>query len=221
MGAEMSKPITVVIADDHVLVLDGLRQALGSLPDITVIGIATSGRDLANVLDQVRPDVLLVDIEMPHGTGISVLRSREDPPPALVVTMHTEEEQRARAQAAGAVGFLSKATPLPDLAAAIRAAHNGVNLFEDDDFASAIAPYRTARLSPAAESLTARERELLALLAGGISGTEDLADEMYISRKTIKNHLASIYMKLQVSDRAQAAVEAIRLGLDKKPPSGG
>ena len=217
----MSKPVTVVIADDHVLVLDGLRQALSSLPDINVIGIATSGRELSNVLDQVRPDVLLVDIEMPHGTGLAVLRSRENPPPALVVTMHTDDEQRARAQAVGAVGFLSKATPLPDLAAAIRAAHAGVNLFEHDDLATAIAPYQVARLSPAAESLTARERELLALLAGGISGTEDLAEEMYISRKTVKNHLASIYMKLHVSDRAQAAVEAIRLGLDKPPPSGG
>ena len=211
----MSKPITVVIADDHVLVLDGLRQALSSLPDITIIGVATSGRGLSGVLDQVHPDVLLVDIEMPHGTGLSVLHSREDPPPALVVTMHTDDEQRSRARAAGAVGFLSKATPLPDLAASIRAAHDGVNLLDADDFAEAIAPYRAAKLPPAAESLTARERELLALLAGGLSRTEDLADEMYISRKTVKNHLASIYVKLHVSDRAQAAVEAIRLGLDK------
>jgi DNA-binding CsgD family transcriptional regulator len=70
-------------------------------------------------------------------------------------------------------------------------------------------------LSPGAESLTARERELLALLAGGISGTDELAEEMFISQKTVKNHLASIYEKLGISDRAQAVVEAIRLGLDR------
>ncbi|MCH7844856.1 MAG: response regulator transcription factor [Acidobacteria bacterium] len=213
----MSQPIRVVIADDHVLVLDGLRQALDALPDIQVIAVATTGDELASVLERVDPDVILVDIEMPGRTGLSVLRDLKDPPPALVVTMHTEDEYRQRAAAAGAVGFLSKATPLPELAAAVRAAHDGVILLDVDDLGSALAPYREARLSPGAESLTARERELLALLAGGISGTDELAEEMFISQKTVKNHLASIYEKLGISDRAQAVVEAIRLGLDRPP----
>lgn len=213
MGAVMNPMIEIVIADDHVLVLDGMRQALDALPDITVIGIATSGRELLRVLEQVTPDVLLVDIEMPHGTGIAVLRSLDDPPPTLVVTMHADDDHRKQAQAAGALGFLSKASPLPDLAAAIRAVNDRIDLFVVSDLASALEPFRSARLSPDAESLTPRERELLGLLAGGISKTEDLADELYISQKTVKNHLASIYAKLHVSDRAQAAVEAIRLGL--------
>ena len=210
----MNHAIRVVIAEDHVLVLDGLRQALDALPDISVVGIATSGRELLEVLDQVTPDVLLVDIEMPHGTGIAVLRSLDDPPPTLVVTMHADDDHRRQAQTAGALGFLSKASPLPDLAAAIRAVNDRVDLFAEPDLAPALDPYRVARLSPDAESLTPRERELLSLLAGGMSRTEDLADELYISQKTVKNHLASIYAKLHVSDRAQAAVEAIRLGLD-------
>jgi len=214
----MTSPIRVVIADDHVLVLDGMRQALSSLPDITVVGIATTGQELASVLGQVRPDVLLIDIEMPHGTGLAVLRSLDDPPPTLVVTMHADDDHRRRSRSAGARGFLSKATPLPDLAAAIRAANDGVDLMDTDDLASALSDYRVARLSPGAEALTPRERELLGLLGGGISRTLDLADEMYISQKTVKNHLASIYEKLQVSDRAQAAVEAIRLGFGPTLP---
>ena len=128
-------------------------------------------------------------------------------------------EYRERAAAAGAVGFLSKATPLPELAAAVRAANDGVDLMGVDNLEAALEPYREARLSPGAESLTARERELLALLAGGISGTDELAEEMFISQKTVKNHLASIYEKLEISDRAQAVVEAMRLGLDKPSES--
>ena len=214
MGRVMTAPIRIVIADDHVLLLDGMHQALDSLPDMGVVATATDGRGLAHVLGQTRPDVLLVDIEMPHGTGLDVLQSLEDPPPTLVVTMHTEDRYRKRAVEAGASGFLSKATPLPELAASIRAVHDGVDLCAVDDLAAALAPYQEATLSPGAESLTAREREILALLARGVSQTDALAEELYISHKTVKNHLASIYAKLHVSDRAQAAVEAIRLGLD-------
>ena len=215
----MNQPIRVAIADDHILVLDGMRQALDALPDIQVVAVATTGDELASVLDSADPDVVLVDIEMPGRTGLAVLRELEEPPPALVVTMHTEDEYRERAAAAGAVGFLSKATPLPELAAAVRAANDGVDLMGVDNLEAALEPYREARLSPGAESLTARERELLALLAGGISGTDELAEEMFISQKTVKNHLASIYEKLEISDRAQAVVEAMRLGLDKPSES--
>jgi DNA-binding NarL/FixJ family response regulator len=209
----MSDTIRIVIADDHVLVLDGMRQALGALPDISVVGIATSGRDLLSVLKQVTPDVLLVDIEMPQGSGLDVLRSLDEPPPTLVVTMHADPDHKRQARSAGALGFLSKSSSLRDLAAAIRAINERVDLFDEPDLATALEPYGEARLSPDAESLTPRERELLSLLANGMSKTEDLADELYISQKTVKNHLANIYMKLHVSDRAQAAVEAIRLGL--------
>ena len=216
MGASVNEIIRVVTAEDHILVLDGMRQALDALPDISVVGIAASGRELLGVLDQVTPDVLLVDIEMPHGNGIAVLRSLESPPPTLVVTMHADDDHLKQARSAGAMGFLSKASPLPDLAAAIRAVNAGTDLFAAGDLVAALKPFREARLSPDAESLTPRERELLALLAGGVSRTKDLADELFISQKTVKNHLASIYAKLHVSDRAQAAVEAIHLGLDKR-----
>ena len=207
--------IKVAIADDHLLLLEGLSQALDGLPDIEVVGTAGDGTELLELLGDVRPDVLLVDVEMPKLSGTAALARLDDPPPTIVVTMHTGDTQRQAAADAGAVGFLSKSAPLPDLAAAIRAAHAGLDLLQTEDLGSLLHEYRTPRLGDGAASITARERELLALLATGMSRTEDLADELFISSKTVKNHLASIYEKLAVSDRAQAAVEAIRLGLHR------
>jgi two-component system, NarL family, response regulator DegU len=207
--------ISVIIADDHKMMLEGLAQALGSIPDIEVVDTANDGHALLASLEKRRPDVLLVDVEMPGLGGIAALATLEHPPPTLIVTMHTDEEYRRRAAKAGAVGFLSKASPLPDLAAAIRAADAGIDLMDVDDLETALAPYRQPRLTAGEAALTDREREILALLAQGVSRTEDLADELYISQKTVKNHLASIYEKLGVSDRAQLVVEAMRLGLHR------
>ncbi|MFQ5554028.1 MAG: DNA-binding response regulator [Acidimicrobiia bacterium] len=206
----------VVIADDHSLLLEGLSQALDGIPDINVIGTAATGNELLEVVQRRRPHVMLVDIEMPHLTGIAAIARLEDPPPTIIVTMHTAEEQRRKAAAVGAVGFLSKSTPLPDLAAAIRAAALGEDLMDTDDLASILDEHRQPVLDAGAASLTAREREILRLLASGISRTDDLADTLFISQKTVKNHLASIYTKLAITDRAQAAVEAIRLGLHRE-----
>jgi DNA-binding NarL/FixJ family response regulator len=206
--------IHVVIADDHRMLLESLRDALGSVPDIDVVGTAVDGEQLLERVEELAPDVLVVDIDMPKLDGLSALGAMEDPPPALVVTMHTDEGHRADARAAGAVAFLSKAAPLPDLAAAIRAANDGEHLF-GPDVDEILDRHRSPVLDDGAAALTARERELLALLASGESSTEQLADRLFISQKTVKNHLASIYGKLGVSDRAQAAVEAIRLGLHR------
>ncbi|MGI9649134.1 MAG: LuxR C-terminal-related transcriptional regulator, partial [Acidimicrobiia bacterium] len=134
----------------------------------------------------------------------------------IVVTMHADEQHRAKAEAAGAVGFLSKSAPLPTLASAVRAAAAGEVFVEQVGGTTVLEDYQEAVLDPGAAALTARERELLGLLTEGVSSTEELADRLYISQKTVKNHLASIYDKLAISDRAQAAVEAIRLGLGKR-----
>lgn len=206
----MTDVITVVIADDHQMMLDGLMQALDSLPDIKVIGTATDGAAVASLVGSMSPDVLLIDVEMPGMSGLSALSSLDEPPPTIVVTMHAADDYARSAREAGARGFLSKGLPLPDLAAAIRAVHAGVDLFDIDE--GALDPYRTPRLSVRAASITGRERDVLRCLVQGISATDAIADELYISQKTVKNHLASIYTKLSVSDRTQAAIEAIRLG---------
>ena len=210
----MSQPIRVVIADDHQLMLDGLRQGLDSLPDIKVVGTVVDGSELPAEVDTKRPDVLLVDVEMPKVTGLSAISKIEPLPPTIIVTMHAADEYAATAREAGARGFLSKGLPLPDLAAAIRAVAAGHDLYEADE--AVLARYASPTLSTRAESITDRERDVLRCLVQGISSTDDIADELYISQKTVKNHLASIYEKLGVNDRAQAVVEAMKLGLDRE-----
>ncbi len=210
--------IDVVIADDHTLMLESLAEALDSIPDIRVVATASDGAELVERTRQHRPGVLLVDIEMPGVNGIDALRELSGAIPAIVVTMHTGESERRQAEAAGAVGFLSKATPLPDLAAAVRAAAAGEQLLDPESLADILDRHRAPQLDAGAASLTAREREILKLLAQGVSATDELADLLYISQKTVKNHLANIYDKLAVADRAQAAVEAIRLGLHRESP---
>jgi len=210
--------IDIVIADDHRLMLESLAEALNSIPDIRVVSTAADGTELIEAVRRHRPDVLLVDIEMPQVSGIAALRELPGDIPAVVVTMHTGEAERRQAKAAGAVGFLSKATPLPDLAAAVRAAAGGETMLDPDQIDEVLDRHRSPQLDAGAASLTTREREILRLLASGVSATDELADQLYISQKTVKNHLANIYEKLAVSDRAQAAVEAIRLGLHRDQP---
>ncbi len=205
--------IRVVIADDHRLLLEGLVEALNAVPDIEVVGTAGDGTELVELAPAARPDVMLVDLEMPGLDGLAAIRKLGNPVPTVVVSMHAEADHRAEAERAGAVGFLSKSAPLPDLAAAVRAAHAGDRFVAAEAVPAVLDRHREPRLEAGAASLTRRERELLGLLAAGLSTTEELADRMFISHKTVKNHLANIYDKLGVSDRAQAAVEAIRLGL--------
>ncbi|NOY55077.1 MAG: response regulator transcription factor [Actinobacteria bacterium] len=205
--------INVAIADDHRLFADGLAEALGGLPDINVVGVAYDGAQLIAMLNRQRTDIAIVDLEMPIVDGIQVLETIASRVPSIVVTMHADAEQRARAAEAGAAGFLSKSTPLPQLAAAIRAAASGERFAMTTTLRDLLEPFQEPVLDPGARLLTSREREILALLGRGVTATEELANRLFISKKTVKNHLASIFAKLDVSDRAQAAVEAIRLGI--------
>lgn len=214
MGLTM---IRVMIADDHQLFADGLSQALNSLPDTRVVGVVNSGPELDEALDTQPAEVAIVDIEMPGGDGIDAIARVGNKSRAIVVSMHVDEEQRVRAARAGAKAFFSKGVPLMTLAAAVRAVADDQNLLElnDEERDQILETYREAELDPGAASLTAREREILQLLAVGVSATDELADRLYISQKTVKNHLASVFQKLAVSDRTQAAIEAIRLGIAK------
>ena len=209
--------IRVMIADDHKLFAEGLSRALDALPDARVVGVVESGPELNTALSGQPAEVSIVDIEMPGGDGIDTIDELGKRTKAIVVSMHASEDQRARAADAGAKGFFSKAVPLDTLAAAIRAVAGGRDLIELEDHErdEVLAEYSEAQLDPGAASLTEREKEILRLLAVGVSATDELADRLYISQKTVKNHLASIFQKLAVSDRTQAAIEAIRLGIAK------
>jgi len=204
--------IRIAIADDHLLFADGLAEGLGALPDITVQSVANDGASLIEAIRDDLPDVLLIDLEMPGVDGLDTLRAIRGRIPTIVVTMHADDEHRERVVAAGAAGFLSKSASLVDLAAAIRAAHDGVRFVDTTTLRGVLDNYREPELDPGAALLTPREKEILALLGQGVTTTEELATRLFISPKTVKNHLASIFDKLSIEDRAQAAVEAIRLG---------
>ncbi len=207
--------IRVMIADDHKLFAEGLSQALDSLPDARVVGVVDSGPALDEALSSQPAEVSIVDIEMPGGDGIETIANLGRKTKAIVVSMYASDDQKARAISAGAKAFFSKGVPLLTLAAAVRAVADGQNLIELEDHErdEVLEAYSQAQLDPGAASLTEREKEILQLLAIGVSATDELADRLYISQKTVKNHLASIFQKLAVSDRTQAAIEAIRLGI--------
>lgn len=207
--------IRVAIADDHQLFTDGLRDALDALPDIQVVATAGDVDALVAELRNHHADVALLDLEMPGGGGLEAIR-RLKSVNTLVVTMHISPEVVDEAHRLGAKGVLSKSSPLSDLAAAVRAISGGQALPVDPSTRTTMLnEYQRPRLDAGAESLTDREVELLQLLATGVTSTEELAERMFISQKTVKNHLASIFQKLSISDRTQAAIEAIRLGLTR------
>ena len=209
--------IRVAIIDDHQLFSEGLATALNALPDIAVIATFEDGMAYLDQMSSLAVDVLLLDLEMPTKSGLELLDEIEGACPAIIVSMHTGEKERKLAATKGASGFLSKATPLSKVAAAVRAVYAGHDLLDPTITLSEILErYQGAALDPGAASLTQREKEVLSQMAKGVTATDELADALYISQKTVKNHLASIYHKLAVSDRAQAVVEAIKLGLHRE-----
>jgi DNA-binding NarL/FixJ family response regulator len=201
-----------MIADDHKLFAEGLSEGLSAIPDLRVVGVVSNGSELLERLKTQPADVLLVDLEMPGLDGMGTLAALPSTAKAIVVSMHDNEQTRQAVAKAGASGMVSKGVPLIEIASAIRAVADGEVLRTGVPIAE---KYRHPTLDPGAAALTDRETEILTLLAKGVSSTEDLADRLFISQKTVKNHLASIFSKLSVADRTQAAIEAIRLGIAK------
>ncbi len=204
--------IRILIADDHQLFAESLALGITAISDLVVVATASNGREALLILKEQQIDVLVVDLEMPEVDGLTVLRSPRTPR-SIVVTMHASDEQRSAAFAAGAAAFLPKSTPLGDLAAAIRAVNLGMTLRDETTISEILNGHRQPVLDEIASSLTARERELLTKMAEGLTSTPELAEALFISDKTVKNHLASIYHKLSVSDRASAVVEALNRGI--------
>ena len=122
--------IEILVADDHTLFAEGLSQALTAIPDLHIAGTASGGVELIELAKKRRADVVLIDLEMPDMSGIDVLKSLKGSPRAIIVTMHANEKERVQAVKAGASGFLSKSTPLPELAAVIRAVRAGEDLID-------------------------------------------------------------------------------------------
>ncbi|HEX3789792.1 MAG TPA: response regulator transcription factor [Pseudonocardiaceae bacterium] len=207
----MADTIRVLVADDHPVVRQGLRTFLDLQADITVIGEAADGRSCVDAVDELRPDVVLLDLRMPGGDGVSVLhglRERQIPSRVLVITSFTDPAAVLPAMRAGAAGYVYKDIDPPALASAIRAVHAGHVLLNAD----------VARLlaagdnQPAGSRLTARELEVLTELARGHANRE-IARTLGLAEKTVKTHVSAILAKLGVQDRTQAALHAVRVGL--------
>jgi len=207
--------IRVLIVDDHPIVRQGLSTYLSSRPGIEVVGEAADGDEAVEEAARLGPDVVLLDLVMPRGGGldaIRLLRAAGDRPRVIVLTSFSGDDHVVDAVRAGAAGYLLKDVPPADLEAAIRVIHQGGVMLDPSVVGSVMAEVARADAPPGVDELTARERQVLSLLAQGRSNRE-LAAELYVSEKTVKTHVSSILSKLRLTDRTQAAIFAVRHGL--------
>ena len=213
----MTEPVTVLIADDHPMVLQGLRLTLGTLPGIEVIGEATTGQQAVELAESLQPDVLIMDLNMPEGNGIEATRALTKSSPhvnVLILTMFDDDASVFQAMRAGARGYLLKGAGEQEIERAVRGVAEGEAIF-GPAVAQRVLDYLTGttpRQQPAFPELSERERDVLALLAEGRSNP-DIARQLYLSPKTVRNHVSNIFTKLQVADRAQAIIKARDAGL--------
>jgi len=210
--------IRVVVADDHPIVREGLTALLSSLPGVEVVGVAATGREAVREVVTAKPDVAVVDLQMPELDGFMATReiARVAPEVAvLVLTMYDDDDSVFTAMRAGARGYLVKGAEQDEIARAIRSVAAGEAIFGPGVAQRVLgffaAPQPTAASEPFPE-LTAREREILDLLAAGLSNSA-IAQRLGVAPKTVANNVSSIFAKLQVADRAQAIVRARDAGL--------
>jgi DNA-binding NarL/FixJ family response regulator len=206
--------IRVLVADDHAMLRDGLAHVLGNVPDISVVALAADGREAAELTAIHEPDVVLMDLEMPELDGIEAtrrIRATSSQARVLILTSFSERERILEALDAGAIGYLLKDAEPEQVIDGIRAAARGESPLTPR-IARMVLDER-ARVSPADE-LTQREREVLSLIATGLSNKR-LASHLGISEKTVKAHLTSVFRRIGVTDRTQAALWALRHGLEE------
>ena len=212
----MTDPLRVVIADDHPVFRDGLRALLSTDPRIRLAGEASTGAEVIALASELQPDVVLMDLHMPGGDGVSATREivRACPQVAvLVLTMFDDDDSVFAAMRAGARGYLLKGTNQQDMLRAIHLAGAGGATFGPAVAQRVMEFFTRPRAAlPAFPQLTDREHEILELLAQGHANAV-IGARLRISEKTVRNHVSSIFTKLAVADRAQAIVRAREAGL--------
>src|SRR5688572_2557974 len=200
--------ITVLCVDDHPLVLDGIMQKINRQPDMTVVATATNGRQAVDLFKRHRPDVTVMDLQLPGMSGLDAIQAiRSENPKAriVVLTMYQGDEDIFRALKSGAATYLLKDTPSDELVRAVREVHLGL---------SSLPANVAQRLGtrPFDEGLTARGMEVLRLLAAGMRNKE-IAAALDISQETVQGHVKKILRTLEVNDRTAAVTVAIRRGI--------
>jgi DNA-binding NarL/FixJ family response regulator len=210
--------LNVLIADDHPLFRKGIRTLLETMPDIDVVGEAATGREVVEMVAALQPDLVLMDLQMPDGGGMAATREITSTSPhvgVLVVTLFEDDESVFAALRAGARGYILKDAEEEEMMRAIRAVGQGEAIFSPAIATRVIDYFAATRALVPQEvfpELTDREREILTLIARGQTNAA-IAQELTIAVKTVRNHVSNIYSKLQVADRAQAAIRAREAGL--------
>ncbi|TML20379.1 MAG: response regulator transcription factor [Actinobacteria bacterium] len=208
----MSDPIRVLIADDHAVLREGLRSFLELQDGIEIVGDAADGAEAVELAERLRPAVVLMDLVMPKLDGVEAMRELRERVPetrVIILTSYIDDERLLPAIRAGAAGYLLKNAEPQELARAIRAADAGEALIDPTVAARLVERLADERGGDSYESLTAREREVLDLIARGFSNKR-IALELGIAEKTVKTHVGNVLGKLGVADRTQAAVYATR-----------
>lgn len=210
--------IRVLICDDQVVVTDGLEMILAADPDIEVVGMAHDGAEALELIPDTHPDLVLMDLKMPGVNGIQATREIKQRYPevkVLVLTTFGEDEWVFDAVRSGAAGYLLKGTPRAELVAAIKGTAAGETFIDPSiggTLLSHVAKTTTQQDTTITADLSERELEILKLLASGLTNTE-IAARLFLSKGTVRNYISAILTKLDVEDRTQAAVLAVRHGL--------
>lgn len=211
-------PLRVLVADDHPLIRDGWRMILATVPDAVLVGSAATGAEAVRLVDEVRPDLVVMDLHMPDLDGVEATRQITGTHPAvavLVLSQYDDDESITAALRAGARGYVLKGAGAAELVLAVRTVASGQIAFGaelGDRMLSRITG--AARPAPAAAfpALTARELEILTLLAEGLSDTR-IAARLYVEAKTVRNHIGNLLTKLPAVSRLQAVLMARAAGL--------
>ncbi|SDY60845.1 two component transcriptional regulator, LuxR family [Proteiniborus ethanoligenes] len=215
------KKITVMIVDDHSLMREGLKQILELENDIEVVGLVSNGEDSIKYAQQSKPDVILLDINMPKMNGLDVLRRLKDigvDSKIIMLTIHDDREYLYETVKIGANGYVLKDSDSDTLISAIKDVHKGKSYIQPSlsellvkDINSIEGKSKEASFI---ESLTKREYEVLTLIAEGMNNRE-IAEKLFISEKTVKNHVSKIFKKIDVTDRVQAAIFTFKNNIKK------
>jgi DNA-binding NarL/FixJ family response regulator len=226
MGAGKGhRPTRLAIVDDHELAREGLQDMLDDVPDIEVVGEASNGREALLLCERVRPDLVLMDVRMPEMDGITATREIKQRYPetsVMMMTMHENPDYLLEALKAGAAGYVLKDAPRREVISAVRRVREGESSLDPELSARllrrlAVEVDEQGGTIPAdgeltADALTPREMEVLQLMQLGRTNRQ-VAQQLYISRGTVKRHVENIIAKLEVSDRTQAVVRALELGI--------
>jgi two-component system, NarL family, response regulator DegU len=206
----------LLLADDHRMLRDSLRRSLEE-SGFDVVGEAADGAEAVRLAQQLQPDVVLMDVSMPALDGVEATRQITRVVPSsqvVMLTMHADGDVMAKAIQAGAIGYLVKDCSMDEVVAAVHVAASGESVLSPGLATSMLADVKRTQRGTNADTpiISAREEEVLQLVADGLSLPE-VAAALFISVKTVKNHLASIYAKLDARDRTQAVLRAVRMGI--------